>query len=256
MKLDTQPQPQEVWSRNRIPIRIRSAALTMIDNQNMFCKPEGAMIRSHLKIGSSERREAMLAYLDRVARIQLPNTQRLLAFYRKHSLPIIHVMTGCWGPDYREFPPNFRDCILDIEHRADMSLNYYFGTWDTQIVDELGPRVGEAIVRKRGSSAFASSDIDWVLHTWGIKAMVMTGNGTGGCVWATAFEASERGYGIVALADAVDSPAPLEKQKPAWERFHSIGQVCTTEELIADFTRQLEDQPRSTLSMQERENAS
>ena len=57
MKLDTQPQPQEVWSRNRIPTRIRSAALTMIDNQNMFCKPEGAMIQSHLKIGSSERRE-------------------------------------------------------------------------------------------------------------------------------------------------------------------------------------------------------
>ena len=45
-------------------------------------------------------------------------------------------------------------------------------------------------------------------------------------------------------------------QEPAWERLHSIGQVCTAEELIADFTRQLEHQPGPTPSMQERDHAS
>ena len=237
-KLDVQPQPDKVWSRNRTPIVARRSALMMIDIQNTFCHPEGAMNRAYgiLNYASDER---MQAYCQRIDQLLIPNTSRLLEFFRCHRLPIVHVVTGAWGPDYHEFPPNFRACILDIEHRTGMSLDYYFGTWDTAIVDQLKPRPSEAIVRKRGSSVFASSDIEWVLKNRGVTSLVFTGVSTGGCVWASAFEGSERGYGIVCVSDATDSTATVEANQEIREKYWGIGQVLTTDHVLSDFRRQL-----------------
>jgi ureidoacrylate peracid hydrolase len=78
------------------------------------------------------------------------------------------------------------------------------GTWESKTVDELAPKQGEILIRKSRADAFYATYLDDLLKDKQIKTVLLTGTGTGGCVFATAMGAMERGYYPVIVRDAVD----------------------------------------------------
>ena len=77
------------------------------------------------------------------------------------------------------------------------------GTPGAEIVPDLAPRPGEAVVRKRRYSGFFETDLAGLLHGLGVDTLALCGLQTDCCVLHTAADGFFRGFGLVILEDAV-----------------------------------------------------
>jgi len=76
------------------------------------------------------------------------------------------------------------------------------------IVDELAPAPGEPVVDKPGKGAFYATDLAAILHSRGVRQLVVCGVTTEVCVSTTVREANDRGYDCLVLEDCVGSYFP------------------------------------------------
>jgi ureidoacrylate peracid hydrolase len=85
-------------------------------------------------------------------------------------------------------------------------------TWNTAIVPELAPQVGEAVISKHRYSAFFETQLDSILRARQINTLVFTGATTSVCVESTVRDATFRDYRCIVLRDctaeliAADAP--------------------------------------------------
>ena len=82
------------------------------------------------------------------------------------------------------------------------------------IIDELAPADGEAILDKPGKGAFYATDLELMLQNAGIKSLIVTGVTTEVCVHTTVREANDRGFECLVPSDCVGSYIP---------EFHEVG---------------------------------
>ena len=71
-----------------------------------------------------------------------------------------------------------------------------------QIVAELEPHDGEAIVRKRFGDAFEDTDLEDVLAAKGVGRLVVSGAQSDECIRSTIHGAFTRGYDVTLVEDA------------------------------------------------------
>jgi nicotinamidase-related amidase len=76
------------------------------------------------------------------------------------------------------------------------------GSDDWQIVPELVPAEGEAIIHKTFRSSFEATDLEDVLAGLGAGQLIVTGAQTNFCVRNTVHAAFERGYDVTVIGDA------------------------------------------------------
>ena len=76
------------------------------------------------------------------------------------------------------------------------------------IIPELYPIAGEAVIDKPGKGAFFATDLQAILQNKGIRSLVVTGVTTEVCVNTTVREANDRGYECLVPADCVGSYFP------------------------------------------------
>ena len=125
----------------------------------------------------------------------LARTAGVLAAARKRGLPVLHVVVR-FRPGYPEVSPrdiwrrNLRDTGRLME-----------GSPGAEIVAELAPLPGEAVVVKRRTGAFATTDLGALLSARGIDTLLLAGIATGGSVLSTVRAAADLDYAIVVLAD-------------------------------------------------------
>jgi nicotinamidase-related amidase len=86
------------------------------------------------------------------------------------------------------------------------------GTPGHEFVDELTPGPGELVVRKHRSSAFWGTDLQMLLHSNGIKTVVVSGCTTEGCVESTARDAMFTDHYVVIAQDCVGSDDPAQHE--------------------------------------------
>ncbi|MEP7057948.1 MAG: isochorismatase family cysteine hydrolase [Caldimonas sp.] len=79
-------------------------------------------------------------------------------------------------------------------------------TWNTDIVAELAPMAGDAIIYKHRFSGFFETELDAVLKSRGIRQLIVTGCTTSVCVEATIRDAMFRDYCCLLLADCTGEP--------------------------------------------------
>ncbi len=85
------------------------------------------------------------------------------------------------------------------------------GSWGAEIIEDLAPEAGDIVLEgKRGLDAFASTNLDFILRSKGIKTVVLSGFLTNCCVESTMRSAYERGYEVVTLTDCVGATSQEE----------------------------------------------
>ncbi len=146
----------------------------------------------------------------------------LMAVWRAEGLPIIHTREG-HAPDLSDCPPA-KLAKGGIGEQGTFGRILIRGEYGHDIVDELAPLDGEAVVDKPGKGAFYATELQELLEKDGIKQLVVTGVTTEVCVHTTVREANDRGYDCLVLADCVGSYFP-EFQRVGLEMIAAQGAI-------------------------------
>jgi ureidoacrylate peracid hydrolase len=152
-------------------------ALIIVDMENDFVA-EGAPLRATM------------------APAVVPPLQRALAHARRTGMRVIFT-THAHRRDGSDMGVFGRSKPPIVERMALVD-----GEPGIEIYDELKPLPQEVVIKKRRFSAFYGTDLDIVLRSSGIEAVIITGVTTENCCHATARDALFHNYGVIFLSDA------------------------------------------------------
>jgi nicotinamidase-related amidase len=102
--------------------------------------------------------------------------------------------------------PVFYLCDAHDENDPEFSIwprHAVKGSAGAEVIEELSPRPGEKIVQKTSYSGFFGTDLESLLRSAGVDALVITGVVTNICVLYTAVDALMRGFDVEIPDDCV-----------------------------------------------------
>ena len=182
----------------RVAVIPATTALIVVDMQNDFVKPGGALV-----VPSAAE--------------TIPAVQRLLALARGHG-PAVFYTQDTHEPGDIEFP-------IWGEH-------VLRGSWGWRIVDELTPQAGERVIEKLRYDGFFGTSLDHELRLRGIATVIVCGTVANICVLHTAGSAALRGYGVILPVDAISAITPFDLQVAIRQTSFLYRGVITTVEAI------------------------
>ena len=160
------------------------SALVVIDVQEDFASPDGAMARMGADLGGVE--------------VVLDNVETLIAAARQAGacVAFARVITSPQTDSAALKTLNARKGLapsaLDICREGDRGSDYY----------RVSPLPGEIEVSKRLFSAFHGADLDLRLREQGVDTLILVGLTTNCCIDATARDAFHRDYNVFVVSDA------------------------------------------------------
>src|SRR4051794_29667630 len=171
-------------------------ALVVIDMQRDFLEPGGF----GAALGNDVSR----------LRAIVPGTRRLLDGCRAAGIRVLHTRE-CHAPDLSDCPPAKRgrgSPPLRIGDAGPMGRILVRGEPGAEIVPELTPLPGEAVVDKPGKGAFHATPLGRLLEVAGVTHLLIAGVTTEVCVQTTMREANDRGFACLLVEDATESYFP------------------------------------------------
>jgi ureidoacrylate peracid hydrolase len=107
-------------------------------------------------------------------------------------------------------------------------------TWNTDIVDELTPEAGDAVIYKHRFSGFYETGLHELLQRSNIKYLVFTGGTTSVCVESTMRDAFYRDYCCLLLEDCTAEPIGQSNHHASLNLLGRVfGWTCSSEDLLA-----------------------
>jgi nicotinamidase-related amidase len=186
-------------------IRLRHPALCVLDMQNDFLRPYGAM-----PVWGGP--------------VLIPRLTALLKAFRAAKRPIFYSRHICLDPGHVT-----EMGVASQIHNGDNLLRE--GCKGSEIVDDLRPDPGEHVITKYRYSAFYASPLELLLRSHGVQDVVVTGVVTNVCCETTAHDAFFRNFGVVFVVDGTggfDEQSHLATLKTIQQ---SYGQVATVQQL-------------------------
>ncbi len=106
-------------------------------------------------------------------------------------------------------------------------------SWGAAIVDELSPAAGDIVIEgKRGLDTFASTNLDFILRSKGIKTLVLGGFLTNCCVESTMRSGYENGYQVITLSDCLAATSVEEHDNALKFDYPMFSTPMTSSEFI------------------------
>lgn len=198
----------------------KETALVLIEFQNDFTS-EGGIFYGAVK-GVMESNN------------MLQNTVDTVAAAREAGVHIMFVPIS-FTEDYHEITNKPYGIMKGVIDNGAFKKN----TWGTEIIDILKPETGDVIIEgKRSFCGFASTNLDYILRSTGIKNVVLAGYLTNCCVESTMRTAYDKGYNVITLTDCCATLSQAEHDNALKSDFPMFSQPMTH----TDFIEVLENQ--------------
>jgi ureidoacrylate peracid hydrolase len=177
----------------------KTTALVLVEYQNDFTSEGGAL---HGGVKAVMQSTNMLAH-----------TVETVAKARKAGVAVMFAPIS-FAEGYREItsePYGILKGVVD-------GKAFVRGSWGAAIVDALRPEPEDIVIEgKRGLDTFASTNLDFILRSRGIRNLVVAGFLTNCCVESTVRTGYERGFQVTALSDCTATLSE-EEQRFAFEK--------------------------------------
>lgn len=179
----------------------RRAAVIVVDMQNDFASAGGMFERAGIDISA--------------IRAAIAPTARVLRSARAAGMKVVYLKMG-FRPDLSDAgapdsPNRLKHARLNIGDEVS-APNGTTGrilirdTWNTDIIDELTPAPGDAVVYKHRFSGFFETGLDDLLRADDVEALVFVGATTSVCVESTMRDAMFRDYHCILVTDCMAEP--------------------------------------------------
>ena len=107
------------------------------------------------------------------------------------------------------------------------------GSWGAAIVDDLTPKDGDIVIEgKRGFDTFASTNLDFILRSKGIRTILLGGFLTNCCVESTMRTGYENGYRVITLTDCVAGTSVAEHENAITYDYPMFSHPVTSKEVL------------------------
>jgi nicotinamidase-related amidase len=168
-------------------VDLRRTALLVVDVQNDYCAPGGALEREGGDIS--------------MTRAVVPNVIQMVDAARRHGVKVVWIQQTSLPGGASDSPAWIYMKRRNGLH-ADRCVD---GTWGQRFVDGLRPEGDEPVTKKHRSSGFVGTNLDLVLRSNRIESTVVIGVMTEGCVESTARDAAFSDYYVVLTSDCMAS---------------------------------------------------
>lgn len=196
-----------------LPEKINPAhtALLVIDMQNDFCHPDGAVAQEGFDLSMTHA--------------MLPALQRLVAAARAAGTAVVHirVVADVWTR---------ADAWLEQKQAQGFLPKCARGTWGAEFWG-IEPAADERVVDKFRYSAFVGTELDFILNNRGIRCLIHTGVATNVCVETTLRDAFMHNFYVVLVSDATAAPTAAEHEATVHNVQRWFGVTATVDAIIA-----------------------
>lgn len=199
------------------------AALLFVDVQNFNAGPDGG---EYADMDPAARDERYGWFFRSMQDTAVPNMQRLQQACRRGAIEVLYT-------NIESLTLDGRDRSLDYKISG---FNVPKGSWDGKVIDAIAPAGDEIVLPKSSSSAFISTNIDYVLRNLGVRSLMIAGVLTDQCIDSAVRDACDLGYLVTVPTDAC---ATLSQERHDWSLRNNRGycRQVTTNDLVAEIER-------------------